>query len=175
MSTSSGARSADDLRRALARLRENLDETSLRRLEQRDGMRMGRGDVRTAIVALLSETPMHGYQIIRQIEQRSGGVWRPSPGSVYPTLQMLADEGAIAFEEAGGRKTYALTAAGRAAAVDRPAPWLGPASDDDTRPRDVAVAALSDAGLHLAHAVRELGRTGRPEQIEQAAGVIDEA
>ena len=69
--------------------------------EQKAGgsSRMGRGDVRTAVLSLLAERPMHGYQIIQQIEERSGGSWKPSPGSVYPTLQMLADEGLIAAEE----------------------------------------------------------------------------
>ena len=55
--------------------------------------RMGRGDVRTAILVSLAEEPMHGYQIIQAIETRSNGAWKPSPGSVYPTLQLLADDG----------------------------------------------------------------------------------
>ena len=58
--------------------------------EQKVGTRMGRGDVRAAVLALLAEKPMHGYQIIHEIEERSGGAWKPSPGSVYPTLQLLA-------------------------------------------------------------------------------------
>jgi DNA-binding transcriptional ArsR family regulator len=75
--------------------------------------RMGRGDVRAAVLGLLAEKPMHGYQIIQQIDERSGGSWKPSPGSVYPTLQLLADEGLIKAEESGGRKTYSLTEEGR--------------------------------------------------------------
>ena len=85
--------------------------------ERRGGTRMGRGDVRAAVLALLAERPMHGYQIIQEIEERSGGAWKPSPGSVYPTLQLLADEGLISAEEANGRKTYALTEGGRAEAA----------------------------------------------------------
>ena len=65
------------------------------------------------MLALLAEQPMHGYQIIHEIEERSGGSWKPSAGSVYPTLQLLADEGLISAEEANGRKIYALTEAGR--------------------------------------------------------------
>src|SRR5690606_3331929 len=61
--------------------------------------RVSRGDVRAAVLALLAEEPMHGYQIIREIEERSNGSWKPSAGSVYPTLQLLADEGLISAEE----------------------------------------------------------------------------
>ena len=57
--------------------------------------RRNRGDVRAALLALLSERPMHGYEMIQELDERTGGIWRPSPGSVYPTLQLLEDEGLI--------------------------------------------------------------------------------
>ena len=88
--------------------------------------RRGRGDVRAAILALLAERPMHGYEMIQELEARTGGVWRPSPGSVYPTLQLLEDEGLIAGEEAEGRRRFTLTDAGRAEAERQgqgQAPW----------------------------------------------------
>src|SRR5699024_5639742 len=75
------------------------------------GRRANRGDVRAAVIHLLAEEPMHGYQIIREIEQRSDGAWKPSAGSVYPSLQLLADEGLLTVEEDAGRKTYSLTEA----------------------------------------------------------------
>jgi DNA-binding PadR family transcriptional regulator len=78
--------------------------------------RRGRGDVRAAILALLAERPMHGYEMIQELEARTGGVWRPSPGSVYPTLQLLEDEDLVAGEEVEGRRRFALTDAGRAEA-----------------------------------------------------------
>ena len=81
----------------------------------RRGGRGGRGDVRAAILTLLAEQPMHGYQLIQQITERSGGVWTPSPGSVYPALSQLEDEGLVTFERVDGRKTASLTDAGRAA------------------------------------------------------------
>src|SRR3954451_22147487 len=81
--------------------------------EKKVGSRMGRGHVRAAVLSLLAEKPMHGYQIIREIEERSGRSWKPSAGSVYPTLQLLADEGLITAEESNGRKPYSLTDAGR--------------------------------------------------------------
>jgi DNA-binding PadR family transcriptional regulator len=92
------------------------------------GPRARRGDVRAAALALLAEQPMNGYQIIQQIGERSGGVWRPSPGSVYPALQQLEDEGLIQAEASeGGRRAYQLTDEGRSYAEAHPdelrAPW----------------------------------------------------
>lgn len=142
--------------------------------EQRTGgpSRMARGDVRAAVIALLAEQPMHGYQIITEIAERSGGAWKPSAGSVYPTLQLLADEGLIAAEEQNGRKTYSLTATGREvadAAADKPAPWEVFGS------RASQMTALPKAGMELAGVVAQVGRTGTPEQVRQAVDVLDEA
>jgi len=141
--------------------------------EQRVGTRMGRGDVRAAVLALLEEQPMHGYQIIHEIEERSHGMWKPSPGSVYPTLQMLADEGLITAEESGGKKTYSLTDAGRQEteqSEDRSAPWETPGM------RDAASAtAIPKAGAQLAQAAAQVASTGTPEQVAEAVAVLDEA
>jgi DNA-binding PadR family transcriptional regulator len=115
---------------------------------------------------------MHGYQIIQEIEERSGGSWKPSAGSVYPTLQLLADEALITAEESNGRKTYALTDAGREAVADdgTSAPWeTGRAGDGAT------FTALPKAGIALAQATAQVGRTGTSDQIEQAVKVLDEA
>src|SRR5829696_5354997 len=90
------------------------------------GPRARRGDVRTALLVLLAEEPRNGYQLMQEIEQRSDGVWRPSPGSVYPALQLLEDEGLVRVE-GEGRKAYTLTDAGRAHveenAAQLGAPW----------------------------------------------------
>jgi DNA-binding PadR family transcriptional regulator len=75
--------------------------------------RRGQGAVRRAILALLAERPMHGYEMIGELEQRTGGVWRPSPGSIYPTLQLLEDAGLVRVEADGDRRRYSLTDAGR--------------------------------------------------------------
>ena len=134
--------------------------------------RMGRGDIRTAILVALTEEPMHGYQIINEIAERSGGSWKPSAGSVYPTLQLLADEGLIVADESQGRKSYSLTEAGRAVvddAEERPAPWASPAMGGG------AHRALSKAGVDLAAAAAQLGRSGSPEQLQQAVDVLDDA
>ena len=137
------------------------------------GTRMGRGDVRAAVIALLAEQPMHGYQIIREIEERSGGTWKLSPGSVYPTLQLLSDEGLISAEESNGRKIYSLTDEGRMeadAAGDKAAPWESSGTRDAPGP-----GALAKAGMDLAQAAAQVGRTGTTEQVKEAVAVLDEA
>jgi DNA-binding PadR family transcriptional regulator len=135
--------------------------------------RMGKGDVRSAVIALLAEKPMHGYQIIQEIDDRSGGSWKPSPGSVYPTLQLLADEGLIRAEESNGRKTYSLTVEGQEvadAAGGKSAPWESTTSRDSGR-----ATALPKAGIDLAQAAAQVGRSGNPEQVKAAVAVLDEA
>ena len=141
------------------------------RFEKRSGSRAGRGEVRSAVLALLAERPMHGYQIIREIEERSGGSWKPSAGSVYPTLQLLADEGFISAEESNGRKIYSLTEAGReVAGADASAPW------DATAPATgTGFTALPKAGVELAQAASQVARTGTPEQVQEAVAVLDDA
>jgi DNA-binding PadR family transcriptional regulator len=142
------------------------------KFEKRVGSRVGRGDVRDAVLALLAEQPMHGYQIIREIEERSGGSWKPSAGSVYPTLQLLADEELVSASESNGRKTYALTELGRekAAAAGASSPWEPADGVDGT-----GFAALPKAGVELAQAAAQVGRTGTPEQIQQAVTALEEA
>jgi DNA-binding PadR family transcriptional regulator len=137
------------------------------------GSRAPRGDVRAAVLALLLEKPMHGYQIIAEIGERSGGRWKPSPGSVYPTLQMLTDEGLLTTEESGGRKTYSLTDEGRFVAEaegDKPAPW------ENSGPRDGGrTGALPKAGIELAQAAAQVGRSGSDAQVQEAVAVLEEA
>lgn len=142
------------------------------RFEKPSGTRAGRGELRSAVLALLAERPMHGYQIIREIEERSGGSWKPSAGSVYPTLQLLADEGLVIAEESNGRKIYSLTEAGRSdvASSETKAPW-----DSASRTSGGGFAALPKAGVELAQAAAQVGRTGSPEQVEEAVQVLKEA
>jgi len=92
-----------------------------------------RGEIRPLILAALASKPMHGYEVIQELEARSGGRWRPSAGSVYPTLQQLADEGLVTSDEVDGRRVYTLTDGGRAAAAATPAVerWDGPGADGD--------------------------------------------
>ncbi|WP_405814866.1 PadR family transcriptional regulator [Streptomyces sp. NBC_01390] len=134
--------------------------------------RARRGDVRASILALLKDRPMHGYEMIQEIAERSGGAWKPSPGSVYPTLQLLEDEGLIASESEGGKKLFALTESGRTAADEGPdAPW-------EEAGRGVDWEALNDirqAGVGLMEAFGQVWKTGSKEQREKALTVINEA
>jgi DNA-binding PadR family transcriptional regulator len=130
-----------------------------------------RGNVRAAILALLNERPMHGYEMIQELDSRTGGVWRPSPGSVYPTLQLLEDEGLISSEESGGRKRFTLTDAGReeAATAAAAAPWAEfseetVASGHDTR----------EAILGVMNALRQIGFSGNSEDWQRAVTILNE-
>lgn len=136
------------------------------------GRRGGRGNVRAAVLALLAERPMHGYEMITELETRTGGIWRPSPGSVYPTLQLLEDEGLISSEEIDGRKRFALTETGRAAAEQAgAAPWEQPGDDDLVRNlRDVR-----DAIGGAMHALREVMTSGTDDQRRRAIEVVIDA
>lgn len=143
-------------------------EESLRRARGK------RGDVRAAALALLAEGPRNGYQIIQEIAERSDGAWRPSPGSVYPALQQLEDEGMIQAEEGeGGRKAFTLTEAGReytaqhASEVD--APWDAVAGRErgGTREMRTLISQLAMAAMQVTSA-------GSDTQIAEAQRVLSE-
>jgi DNA-binding PadR family transcriptional regulator len=139
-------------------------------VEMRVNTRMGKGDVRAAILTLLADEPMHGYQIIRKIEEHTDGAWKPSPGSVYPTLQLLADEGLVSVQTANERKVYSLTDEGREAADAAHAPWA------QTPPREhTGFSGLPKAGVDLAQVITHAMRTGSSAQQEQAVEVLDQA
>ncbi|MFF6915116.1 helix-turn-helix transcriptional regulator [Streptomyces sp. NPDC012466] len=134
--------------------------------------RARRGDVRASILALLKDRPMHGYEMIQEIAERSGGAWKPSPGSVYPTLQLLEDEGLIVSASEGGKKLFSLTEAGREAAGEGPeAPWEEASRGVDWE----ALGEIRQAGFGLMEAFGQVWKTGSKEQREKALGVINEA
>ena len=136
------------------------------------GARARRGDVRAAALALLAEEPMNGYQIIQAIGERSDGVWRPSPGSVYPALQQLEDEGLIRAEAGdGGRRAYRLTDEGRAYADAHPeelrAPW------------DMVAGAVGDSAIEMRNLIGQVAMAayqvlsaGTDGQVSQAREVL---
>ncbi|AMM21572.1 hypothetical protein AX769_17290 [Frondihabitans sp. PAMC 28766] len=131
------------------------------------------GDIRTAVLVELGEEPMHGYQIIRAIETRSGGLWTPSPGTVYPTLQLLVDEALVVAEQVGERKVYTLTDAGRRAATE-----VSDAEPPREQPRRQGVQSaviLAKSGVALAQALTQIAQSGAPQQSERAVAIVDEA
>ena len=138
------------------------------------GRRARRGDVRTAILGVLADKPLHGYEVIRELEARSGGVWSPSPGSVYPTLQMLEDEGLVTGEEQDGKKVYSLTEAGRTELEER-RQRAGGADPWDHGGVPESFVKLRDAGFQLAGAAMQVARAGDQAQVEKATEIMTEA
>ncbi len=138
------------------------------------GRKARRGDIRTAALLLLAEEPRNGYQIMQEVEQRSEGAWRPSPGSVYPALQQLEDEGLISSEEIDGRKAYRLTVEGlaqvEARGPDQPAPWEQAAGGEG----HTQAAELGKTMREVAFAFVQVMRAGSPEQQEQARRALVE-
>ena len=142
--------------------------------------RARRGAVRTAILTLLDERPMHGYEIITQLEERSGGRWRPSPGSIYPALVKMEHHGLVTSEEADGKRQFELTDRGRQMLTDLRAaddtdgdtatPWSDQGGDQLARGGD-----LRRHVSELVSQVRQIGRFGTPEQIEAAGDVLADA
>jgi DNA-binding PadR family transcriptional regulator len=137
----------------------------------RRGGRGGRPNVRAAVLALLLERPMHGYEIIQELDSRTNGIWRPSPGSVYPTLQLLEDEGLIEVEPAGGRKSYHLTDAGRpeAETAAQTPPWARIGDDTMSQVQD-----FRDAAVGIMSALKQVGFSGTEEQREKALEVLND-
>ncbi len=133
------------------------------------GRRMPRGAIRIAILVALRDEPAHGYEVMRRLDEMSGGLWRPSPGSVYPHLQMLEDEGLVVSSDVEGSRTYTLTDAGRAEAENATLPWQGAGEIDD------GVRTLRVGMGQLMSAAKQLAGAGQQSQIERGVAVIQQA
>src|SRR5688500_2254213 len=137
------------------------------------GPRARRGDVRQALLTLLAEEPRNGYQLMQEIERRSEGVWRPSPGSVYPALQQLEDEGLVRSDETEGRKLFHLTDAGRQAAEEAAtegAPW-----DAASESVDADAWELFGVARQVGMAIIQIAQVGTAEQLASAREVLTNA
>ena len=136
------------------------------------GPQAERGSIRAALLALLTEGPMHGYQMIRELSARTGGAWQPSPGSVYPTLQLLEDEGLVRVEQQDERRVYHLTDAGRTAAEQRtgPPPWEAAAAASGDEGHDLRALAMG-----VAAAFMQVMQSGTAAQRTQARTVLTDA
>ena len=146
-------------------------EMSRGRGRRRGRHRVRRGDVRSAILALLDDRPMHGYEIITELEERTGGRWRPSAGSIYPTLQLLEDEGLVTAEEVDGRKVYSLTEAGKKEAparTEEARPWEE--GDEDSPRFEVRRELFRTIG-----AAKQVARGDDEAQLTRAAEILKEA
>ena len=138
----------------------------------RRGPRARRGDVRTAILLLLAEEPRNGYGLMQEIEERSGGAWKPSPGSVYPLIAQLEDEGLIRADESDGRKVLVLTDEGKAAIAergDRPAPW-----EEFSQGVDGDVRAVVDVSRQVGAAVGQMVQVASREQLVAASKILED-
>jgi DNA-binding PadR family transcriptional regulator len=129
--------------------------------------------VRATILALLSEGPRTGYQIMSDIEERSEGAWRPSPGAVYPALQLLADEGLILGEEAGGRRTFQLTDAGRAYVAENPEMARG-AWESMAHAGPGELPGLFTQAARLGAAIAQMAHAGTPDQMREAERLLEQ-
>ena len=140
----------------------------------RRGPRARRGDIRAGILTLLAEGPRNGYQIIQELGQRSGGVWRASPGSVYPALEQLQDEGLVRTEQLEGKRAFQLTDAGRAYVEEHrdevAAPWDAMAEGAD--PRTMELGGLIG---QLGMAVMQVMHTGTEAQVAEARQILNNA
>jgi DNA-binding PadR family transcriptional regulator len=136
------------------------------------GGRARRGDVLASALALLNERPMHGYEIIQELSARTAGIWKLSPGSIYPLLQKLADRGIVLAEEDGGKRRFSLTDAGRALAsrVSSHAPW-----EEIVEDRDPATTLLKEAVDSLVSAAAQIVQVGTPAQQEEAVALLGDA
>ena len=171
----SSSPSGFDIREAV----ENLRDAFAPRTDSRESHR----DIRSAILTALTGDPLNGHQIMNAISAASGGDWMPSAGAVYPTLQLLTDEGLVSTQHDGERTVYALTEAGRAAAADVSEPayahgaWHLPHwADRGWADRGWAArgTAVPKAGAKLAQAVAVVAQSATPEQQERAAALLDQ-
>ena len=133
--------------------------------------RVRRGDVRSAILALLDDRPMHGYEMITELDERTGGRWRPSAGSIYPTLQLLEDEGLVTAEETDGKRVFSLTDAGREAAPERTEGKLPWEEDGEDSP----IFDLRNEMVRTMQAAKQLMRSNDDGQRARAAEILKDA
>ena len=138
------------------------------------GKRARRGDVRAAVLLLLEEEPRNGYQLMQELEERSGGVWRPSPGSIYPALSQLEDEGLVRSDEAAGRRAFQLTDEGRAYVEENRealgVPWEAVGGDVPE-----GLFQLRQLMMQLGMATMQVAQAGDEAQTAEAHKVLEDA
>jgi DNA-binding PadR family transcriptional regulator len=141
---------------------------------RRQGGRMRRGGTQVAILALLAEQPMHGYQIIQELATRSGGAWTPGAGSVYPALEQMEAMGLITGDQQEDKRVYTITDKGRQLAESRKAHGHGHAPWDEAAEASGPAVDLGQSIFALMHAVQQVGKTGTDDQITRAVELVDQ-
>lgn len=131
-----------------------------------------RGDIKFALLELLAEQPRHGYDLIKELESRYAGFYRPSPGSVYPTLQLLEDEGHLSSEQVEGKRIYTITASGQALLAERQEAGEGGIHPGEPHER---LHNLRHQMKALMEVVMQAARHGSPEQVKAVTEVVDNA
>lgn len=133
--------------------------------------RMRRGMVPDLVLTALLEGPAHGYELMDRLERFSGGTWRPSPGSIYPLLQMFQDSGLVLGSEVDGRRVFELTGEGRVKASARRVDSFGGPHPDGSSEH----SQLRTETHQLRAAAQQVSATGSPEVIEQATAIVKNA
>jgi len=146
------------------------------------GRFFGRGDVKFALLGLLRERPMYGYEMIKALEEKSGGFYSPSPGSIYPTLQLLEERSLVTSQETEGKKVYSITDAGRALLDERQqeqehSPWERHrrAHEERNRGPRPEMQALRLEAMEVARLFTIAGRSAfsNPEQVTRLRAIIE--
>lgn len=137
--------------------------------------RQRRGDIRYVLLELIEEQPRHGYELIKALEERNAGFYRPSPGMIYPTLQMLEEEGNLTSKEVDGKRIYTITEAGRQLLhlhnVERGPEWHGghPHGFGGPQPQ---LAELRHSSMQIMESVMQAARYGSPEQVRDIQALL---
>jgi DNA-binding PadR family transcriptional regulator len=139
--------------------------------------RRRRGDIRYMLLELLAEQPRHGYDLMKELERRHGEFQRISPGSVYPTLQMLEDEGHLTSEMIDGKRVYTITESGRGQLAERQqrhaGERFGPPWGAFRGSGGPELEALRRSGMALSESAMQAARHGTPEQIRAVTALLD--
>jgi DNA-binding PadR family transcriptional regulator len=135
-------------------------------------MQARRGDMKYIILNALLDESMHGYDVIRQLEEKSDGLWKPSPGSVYPTLSLLEDEDLVTYKTENGKKIYSITDKGRDELKNTPLknPWERWEKDDVKK-----IVKIRSAMKQIMPALSQINHSGDDKKIEQAFSIIKKA
>lgn len=136
-----------------------------------DEPRTPRGDIKYLLLTLIAEQPQHGYQLIKELEARQGGFYRPSPGSVYPNLQLLEEGGYLTSEQMEGKRIYTITESGKQLLAERENPHHLKEQVETQQP----LIELKNAVMELKGAVMQVARGGNLDRVSQVQEILKRA